>query len=441
MKIGIIFCLSMMLLIPYDLFTQNINREIREASRELTRFNLDPLQNKANLIEAKKIIEGVIQMKEAETNFRAWQTRGEIYNSSLTAEITMITLEGKEGFENPEDGVIAYQSFERAISLAEKRHEERDALAGITEAAGHLGNIGSMFIEKQDYAAAFQPLNLVYKIHNILIEKGEDPIFENEEELNNHLYILGVCGLQAGETDLAEKYMLHLYEKRYDESRVYVTLFNMYVEDNEEKALEILETGKKVSPEDIDILYAEINYYIAKNDFKNLQEKLTVAIEKDPENHTLYNVLGNVFMNLMTEAMENEEEEDVIQKYFETSLKYLEEAIELEPTFFEPYYTIGSIYFNRAAILTQRMNELTMSREDQKLYEQYTKEANELFNKALPYFKKAESLEPNDITTLIALRETFARMQDFELYNVFNERLEKIESGEKLESSYFNFKE
>lgn len=428
------FCV--LLVMPLILVGQNIDRDIRQAARELNRYNLDPLQNAENLTEAKNLIESVVKESEALNNFRAWQTRGEIFNTSLTAQLTALQLGQAETFNRPYEALIAFQSFRNAIPLAERRHETRDALDGITESAGHLGFVGNLYISQGEYDMAFAPLNAVYEIHKILIENERDPIFEDKEELNNHLYILGITGLGTEDSELAKSYLLQLYDQRFDEPRVYTTLFNLYIQTDETKALEFLEAGKEVDAENIDILYAEINYYIAQQNFPMLQEKLAIAIEKDPENHTLYSVLGNVFMNLMTEAMA-EENEDEVELYFETAKGYLETAIELEPDFFEPYYTLGSMYFNKAAVLTQRMNELGMSREEQRLYEEYNKAANSLFEDALPFFQKSESLEPNDPSTLIALRETYARMQEFDMYQEFNERLQKLEAGEKIESSYF----
>jgi tetratricopeptide (TPR) repeat protein len=437
MKKIFLFCFCILFSLPVSLLSQNIDRDVRNATRELNRYNLDPLQNAENLNEAISIIESVIQQTEALNHFRAWQTRGEIYNTSLTAQVALMQIGQAESLSRPHEAIMAFESFRVAIPLAERRHETRDALDGITEAAGHLGFVGNIYISQGEYAQAFAPLNAVYEIHKILIENDRDPIFDDKEELNNHIYILGITGLGTDQSELAKSYLMKLYKERFDEPRVYTTLFNLYIQTDEDKALEFLEAGKEVDPENIDILYAEINYYISQQNFPMLQEKLAIAIEKDPENYTLYSVLGNVFMNLMTEAMseENEEDEEV---YFETAKGYLQTAIELEPDFFEPYYTLGSMYFNKAAVLTQRMNELGMSREEQRLYEEYNKQANELFETALPYFQAAESLEPNDPSTLIALRETFARMQDFDMYQEFNERLQRLEAGEKNESSYFN---
>ncbi|HKK60928.1 MAG TPA: hypothetical protein VJ951_00110, partial [Bacteroidales bacterium] len=105
---------------------------------------------------------------------------------------------------------------------------------------------------------------------------------------------------------------------------------------------------------------------------------------------------------------------------------------------FEPYYSVGSIYFNEAAVITQQMSELGIEKPDQIMYDSLKIESEKLFEKALPYFKKAESLNPNDINSLIALREIFARTNEYEKVQELKVRVEKIQSGEEFTSSYFN---
>jgi tetratricopeptide (TPR) repeat protein len=60
------------------------------------------------------------------------------------------------------------------------------------------------------------------------------------------------------------------------------------------------------------------------------------------------------------------------------------------------------------------------------------------FDKALPYFKQAEQIAPDDVNTLIALKEIYAKKDDIEMSNVFKDRLEKVQAGEEVESYFKN---
>ena len=60
-----------------------------------------------------------------------------------------------------------------------------------------------------------------------------------------------------------------------------------------------------------------------------------------------------------------------------------------------------------------------------------------LFDSALPYFQRAEKVQPGDIGTLSALQEIYARKDNLEMVKEFKSRLEKVKAGETIESSYF----
>ena len=59
-----------------------------------------------------------------------------------------------------------------------------------------------------------------------------------------------------------------------------------------------------------------------------------------------------------------------------------------------------------------------------------------LFEQALPYFQKAESLDANDLNTLIALNEIYPHKED-ELSLEFKTRLDLVRGGGKNADSHF----
>ncbi len=48
------------------------------------------------------------------------------------------------------------------------------------------------------------------------------------------------------------------------------------------------------------------------------------------------------------------------------------------------------------------------------------------FEKALPYFLKADDLNPKDFNTILALKESYAKKDDFENSNKYKSRLEAM---------------
>jgi tetratricopeptide (TPR) repeat protein len=165
---------------------------------------------------------------------------------------------------------------------------------------------------------------------------------------------------------------------------------------------------------------------------------LKSAIEKEPTNVGLYVTLGNVYDNLYQReiAAKNETKS---KEYFDLALNYYQQANKLDPKNVDATYAMGALYYNKAALLTQELNALPedFSAAGTKKYNELKDKVMALFESALPYFKKAESLDPNDQNTLIALSEIFARQDDFTLVKEFKGRLEVVRGGGKNQSSYF----
>ena len=89
--------------------------------------------------------------------------------------------------------------------------------------------------------------------------------------------------------------------------------------------------------------------------------------------------------------------------------------------------------------MTKQMNALSddYSKEGLKKYEALKTKVLAEFELALPHFQKAESIDPNDTNTLIALKEIYARLNQVELSAEFKTRLEKVQDGGKNEMPYF----
>ena len=126
---------------------------------------------------------------------------------------------------------------------------------------------------------------------------------------------------------------------------------------------------------------------------------------------------------------------DKSEEYFQESKGYYEKALELDDSLFDVQYSIGSLYYNKGVEITKIMNDLPIS--ESKKYDMLNKQAKELFNVSLPYFKKAEMMNPNDTNTMIALKEIFARNDDFTTSNEFKTRLETVQGGGKVDGSFF----
>lgn len=420
---------------------EEAEKAVKKAGKALSSYNLDPTNNQEKLKEAVEMADLGVSSPGMANNFSAWQTRGEVYNGVASNEMSAQTLSELKGeqyqLKNLDAPVKALESFEKALKAAEKKYETKDALKGIKETVNYLNVFSNPLLEAGDYAGAFPLLNGVLTARKLLMDNGEKDIFAEAKDLNNHRFVVAYCAQASGNKAVAKELFKTLVDAGHDEARIYSNYYRLLAEENDPNAMKILEMGRAKYPDNSEILFAEINEYIKAEKYDLLEQKLKEAIAKEPDNPSIYSALGNVYMNLQSAELEKGDKAKA-EIYYEQSKKYYNDALAIDPNLFDAIYSLGSIYFNQAVEIVKKMNNLGLSKEDQKKYNEMGKEVDVLFDKALPYFQKAEKLNPNDTNTLIALREIFARRSDFEKSNEFKKRLEKVQSGGTNDKPYFN---
>lgn len=434
--------LSLILMIA-SVNAQDAKKELREAGKAISSFNLDPGNNQDKLKEAITHIENAVSDPSMANEYDAWQQRGEIYNAVCQNEESAKALAELKGAEftyrNWDAPLKALESMKKAISLAEKRWQERNALKTLRETVTYLNSYSNAKLNAEDYAGAYPLLDGMLQARNTLVKNGQDDVFQEEGVLEQQKYLVGITANIAGDTDRAAEVFGELYEQDINMPEVYANYFKVLSAREDPKAAEVLKKGREKYPDNTEILFAEINYYIQNEKFDALEASLKKAIEAEPDNPTIYSALGNVYMNLMQQEAEAGNEE-LSDEYKEKSVSYFKQAVAIDSTMFDAVYSIGSVYFNEAVLLVQQQSKLGMSKEDMAKYEELDKEAKELFAKSLPYFKQSEKMNPSDINTLIALKEIYARNNDLTTSQEFKRRLEAAQDGEELKS-YFKGKE
>ena len=411
---------------------------VKAGEKALEQYTADAT-NTAALEEAQNTADEIIAMDGVEDDqlVGAYVLRGnayaapvnnlgaEILQATTAAELTEEAAPSFADLEVPVDATqTAIDSYVKAYETAEKSRDRDQAVQGMQGLAQALSAVSNAMLGAGRYAEAYPPLTQLNTINNFYLANDEEPLYGEEDQLNQQKYITAVVAGQAGDQEAALELFGELYEAEYDDPNVYAGYAQSLIASGEEdKGLEVLTAGRERYSDNSDILFAEINYYITKQDFATLEQKLQEAIAKEPDNVGLYTALGNTYMNLSTDTSATEERQE---EYMAKSIEYYEEALERDADNVDATYSIGSLYFNKAVGLTNEMNQLGTSKADQQRYDELNTEINELFEQALPYFEKAESMDPNDRNTLIALKEIYARQNDFEKSNVYRDRLESM---------------
>lgn len=431
-------------------------RALKKAGSALKAFQLDPTGNLDKLHESVDMISITMAADEFSNSVAALQAQGDIFNA-LANQIVNIrytnigSLEELPQAENP--ALKSLMGYQKALSLAEKKFQIKDALKGIRAVQANLNNLGIYAYEDGGFSEAYHNFNGVLTAHELLSGANEESMLDAEETLNEQLYITGLAALNANELSSAAPLFSRLKEAGTDKPAIYEALYKIEAADALdpettldkdgqnallEKAYANLAEGRERYPDDISILFAEINHFLRINKLDVLITKLEAALEKEPDNITLYTTMGNVYDNLYQIEAGEEGNPEKAAEYFDSSLSYYEQALAKDPSFTDATYSIGALYFNRAAKLTEGLTAMAddFSKEGQRKYEVLQGEVEAEFSKALPYFIEVEKKKPADVNTLIALKEIYARKNDFTMSNEFKARYESVTAGEELES-YF----
>ncbi len=418
--------ISALLFLSVVSFAQDGKSEFKDAKKAYGSFKLDETNNQDKLQEAVDAIEVAITGSEMMNDASAWLMRGDIYNSIATQIINVRTLQFGDTEKLPKidmPAVLAMESYMKGLELAEKKYQIKDAMKGLQTVQGSLSNLGIYAYEEKKYDFAHQNFDGVLAIHKVLKEKEEASSLDDPENFKYQTYLTGLAAMNSDKMEVAKGHFQYLYDQDYDQSTIYEALYKVTAEEDLDKAYQYLEKGRQKYPDDVTILFAEINHFLKAGKLDELIAKLKLAIEKEPTNLSLYTTLGNVYDQLYQKEYEINKEK--AQEYFDNAKKYYQEALKIDSDNFDAYYSIGALYYNKAAFMAKSLNDI----KDNDEYEKARLELLDQFDQALPFFKDAEIRNPNDVNTLIALKEIFAKKDDFETSNIFKTRLETVQGG------------
>ncbi|MEM8523704.1 MAG: hypothetical protein AAGG68_03625 [Bacteroidota bacterium] len=418
-------------------FAQDGKKGLKDAAKALSSFNLGNKSDDALLKEAIDAIEIAIKDSEIASTSKVWLKRGEIYDAVVNLKATQSLLGGEAEMVDKEAPAKAYNSYAKALEVAEKKWEKRDALKGLSIAITNLSDMGIGKYEAGDYAGAYESFNSILEIHKTLKANDEKSSMDDPAQYNQQLYITGLAALNSENMEAAKALFTELEATDYEQAALYDGLYKVYKDEDPEKAVSYLTKGREAFPDDVSLLFTEINYYLSAGKMDVLEEKLKEAIKQEPTNPSLYYTLARVYNDVSAKKKE-EGDMAAADEYFNKAIEQYNAALEQKADFHEAMYGIGEMYYNKAANISQEMQKLTTSKEDTKKYNELNVLMKETFDKALPYFQESEKMNPNDNNTLVALSEIYARKDDFEKVKEFKARLENVRGGGTNESFFKN---
>jgi len=424
MKKLLIFGLALVLAAP--MFAQDPAKDIKKAARQLATYNLDPSASD-KLTEAIALADASINDATVKADPTAWQTYGEVHMAALNADVQSIVLNSDAPIQHPTSTAKAYEGFKMASELAQKSYHTKDAMKALAAGLQNMYYMGSALYQSGDFKNAYGAFKAVYDGFALTQKNGEESAFDAKEH-DKTLYYAALCAQQAGMMGEARAALTTLVETGKAEPEVYEGLIALYPDDPDRQET-LLADARTKYPNDLGLLYSEINHYLAKGEMTSLISKLEKAIEMEPNNVSVYVTLGQVYDKLFQDQAKTDPAAS--EESFSKALQYYEMGRARDSKNFDAIYSIGALWYNKAAAYSVELNALAddISAEGNRKYDAKKAEMDEAFAKALPFFLEAEKLNGKDLNTLVALREIYARQEHYEKVEEYKGKVEALGGG------------
>lgn len=352
----------------------------------------------ADFGEARTLIKGALENPETKDDAKTWYVAGFIEDQQFNAERAKQIL-GQQPNEpvmyEALYGILPY--FQKAYELDQLPNEKGKVKPKYTKdiksilSANHvyLFNGGAYYFDKQEYKKAYDFLNQYVEISELPMFAGTQTAEKDSTFMTVQFYAAAAASL-AKDSRLAIAALERAKNTPYRQYDVYQYLCYEYGEARTAQDSVMLEKtfeeGMQVFPDSAFFLNNLINTYIYSNRNEKALEMLNVAIQKNPNDANLYNVMGRVYETGL--------------KDYANAEKNFQIALEKDPNLTDALSNIGRIYYNQGV---NKLSEANMIN-DSKKYQEELGMAKDLFKKALPYYKKAHEAEPEKMDNMIALR-------------------------------------
>jgi len=419
-----LFVLFFLAAFTFTATAQDPGKDLKSAEKMIKKFISDPSDASVDVGEAVALLKSAVSSDKLSGEAKHWVNQGKMLNDLANAEFKSKTLNPEYKIQYPTSAADAFVAFNKAKSLGEKK-KAKDIAYGLEDVEGHLNNFAIFAYQAQDYKSAFSNFEASIKASETLQSLGKESRLNEGELMKDQYYFTAISAYYSEQKDAALPYLEKLYNDGASEPFIYEALYNITSESDGDKAVAYLDKGIELNPDDTGLLFAQINHYLKEGKLDELIGKLETAIEKEPDNMSIYNTLGSVYDQLHAKYTK-EGDAEKSQQYFDSALKSFNAVLENNPSDFDATYSIGALYYNKAATYVDKLNDLTsdLSKAGMKKYDETKAEMDGIFKQALPYFNSAEALNGNDMNTLIALKEIHARLNDIEKSNMYKAKIE-----------------
>ena len=319
----------------------------------------------ADFGEARTLIKGALENPETKDDAKTWYVAGFIEDQQFNTERAKQIL-GQQPNEpvmyEALYGILPY--FQKAYELDQLPNEKGKVKPKYTKdiksilSANHvyLFNGGAYYFDKQEYKKAYDFFNQYVEISELPMFAGTQTAEKDSTFMTVQFYAAAAASL-AKDSRLAIAALERAKNTPYRQYDVYQYLCYEYGEARTAQDSVMLEKtfeeGMQVFPDSAFFLNNLINTYIYSNRNEKALEMLNVAIQKNPNDANLYNVMGRVYETGL--------------KDYANAEKNFQIALEKDPNLTDALSNIGRIYYNQGV---NKLSEANMINDSKKYQEE-----------------------------------------------------------------------
>jgi hypothetical protein len=337
---------------------------------------------------------------------KTWFIRGNIYFE--------IANSGDEKFKTLDTDPLskALESYKKAIEFDPEKEFHDGIVVKLEQQRNNFYNAGVEKYNNKDYKDA-------------MVNFGKGAEVMELANIADTLSILNAatCASLANEKEASKNYYLNLLKINYKSPGILIALTDICRQDKDSSnALKYARMGRQLYPDDLRLLLAETNVYLAFNEPPRALDNLKKAAGKDSANYSVEFAIGTVYDNISNDTSKTMTDR---KEAFENAIVAYKNSIRLNPDNFDGNYYLGALYVNQAAAVNDEATKLPL--EETAKYDKLKKETDGFLEKAIPFLEKAAALQPADINTLVALKQIYSRTGKPDKMKAVQEKMNAIQ--------------
>lgn len=375
----------------------------------------------AALNTAKQAIDEAAEHIDTKDQAKTWVYRAKVYQALFELNIA----NEKQKSTGDPYATVATTEIETAIASL-KKAKELDVKKSYTD--DYKRFIDFAYHMEMRGAAMYNGRNF----------EGALPAFESAMILRTEqmgsldttsLFNASLCAERINNNAKLKEYGQKLVDAAYKKPAAYSLLIKGLLgsktHNDSLAAFDAVGKARKLFPDDLNLLITETNFFIIQSKNTEALANLKLAIQKSPQDYSLHYYMGNVYDNLGNpkDPYGNDLQKPAnFNEMLSEAEKAYKSAIELKPDYFDAIYNLGVLYNNKGVYISKQADGIT----DQAKYKAEGEKANKEFVLAIPYLEKALGLFPDDVATLSALKQLYARTGQVEKMQQTTDKLKSL---------------